>query len=276
MRYIIDMSSRGLVFASLLVVGAAWVACADFSSNDAPGADAGADAPGAGSDASAPPGDAGGGSSDGGTSGCARFADASFCVDFEQPDPLAATVWTAPQTSIDAGTIALTTARSVSPTHAVSFLMRDGGPPCDSLVLERSFSGAYRNVRARASASVEASGYFFVLSSHPDNNISYVLLVVMREASIDLDVEENSDGGPYTKGRASIPFDTTPFGTFQDVMVEIDTASHTARLTVGARSEVATLPPEYTTKNPRLTLGPFCHNTDQRVLIDDVAAWVTP
>ena len=86
--------------------------------------------------------------------------------------------------------------------------MRDGGPPCDSLVLERSFSGAYQKVRARASASVETSGYFFVPSSHPDNNIS--------------------------------------------------------------------LPPEYTTKNPRLTLGPFCHNTGQRVLIDDVAAWVTP
>ena len=51
---------------------------------------------------------------------------------------------------------------------------------------------------------------------------------------------------------------------------------HVARLTVGAKTAVATLPPEYTTKNPRLTLGPFCHNTGQRVLIDDVAAWVTP
>ena len=264
------MSWRGPAFAMLLVAAAAWVACADFgSAGDAP-ADAGAEA-------SVEAGDAGRPIADGGGSpGCARFSDASFCVDFEQPDPLAATVWTAPRTTTDGGTIAVTTARSVSPSHAASFVMLDGGPACNFLVLERNFTGDFQNVRARASTSVETSGWFFVVSSHPSNVISYVLLVSIGEQSIDLIVQENSDGGPYTKGQASLPFDTTPLGIFQDVMVEIDTASHIARLTVGARSADATLPPEYTTKDPRLTLGPFCHNTGQRVLVDDVAVWVTP
>lgn len=263
------MSWRGPVFASLLVGGAAWVACADFSSNDAP-VDAGAEASVEAGDADRPVADGGR------STGCAQLTDATFCVDFEEPEPLSATVWTAPRTTTDAGTVAITAERSVSPPHAASFVMAEGGPPCSFLVLERNFTGDYQNFRARASASVDSSGWFFIVSSHPGNSISYVLLVSMSEQSIDLAVDENSDGGPYRRGQASLSFDTTPFGTFQDVMVEIDTASHIARLTVGARSADATLPPEYTTKDPRLTLGPFCHNTGQRVLIDDVAAWVTP
>jgi hypothetical protein len=272
MRYVHVMSWRGPVFALLLVGGAAWVACADFSANDAP-VDAGAADSNGGTEASGEAGPIG----DGGAAGCARFADATFCVDFEEPDPLSGTVWSAPRTTVDAGTIEVTTERSVSPSHAASFVMRDGGPACDSLVLERRFAGDYPKFRARASASLETGGFFFIVSSHPSDSIRYVLLVSMRELAVDMAVEQNGpDGGSYRIDTASVPFDTTPFGIFQDVMVEIDVATQRARLTVGSTSKEAKLPAGYTTRDPRLTLGPFCHNTGQRVLIDDVAAWVTP
>ncbi len=268
------MSWRGPVFAVLLAGGAAWVACADFSSSDAPvDAGAGADVATGGTEASAEAGPIG----DGGAAGCARFADATFCVDFEQPDPLSGMVWSAPRTTIDAGTIDVTTERSVSPSHAASFVMRDGGPACDSLVLERRFAGDYQKFRARASASLETGGFFFIVSSHPNASIGYVLLVSMGELSVDMLVQQNGpDGGPYTIDHATVPFDTTPFGIFQDVEVEVDVGTQRARLTVGSKSKETSLPPGYITRDPRLTLGPFCHNTGQRLFIDDVAAWVTP
>jgi hypothetical protein len=258
------MSWRAPVFALLLAGGAVWVACADFSSNDAPvDADAGA----IGAEASVEAGDAGGSISDSGAPGCARFSDASFCVDFEQPDALSGMVWTAPRTS---------TERSVSPTHAASFVMVNDGSSCNFLLLERNFSGDHQSFRARVSASLEVAGWFFVVSSHPVGDVAYAFLVSMGERAINMLVQENSDGGPYTKGLASVPFDTTPLGTFQDVMVEIDVPTHRAKLTVGTRTAEAMLPTGYTTVDPRLTLGPFCHNGGQRVFIDDVAAWVTP
>jgi hypothetical protein len=267
------MSWRAPVFALLLAGGAAWVACADFSSNDPPvDADAGA----IGTEASVEAGDAGGSISDSGALGCARFSDASFCVDFEQPDALSGMVWTAPRTSTEAGTVTVTTERSVSPTHAASFVMVNDGSSCNFLVLERNFSGDHQSFRARVSASIEVAGWFFVVSSHPIGDVAYAFLVSIGEQAITLLVQENSDGGPYTKGQASVPFDTTPLGTFQEIMVEIDVPTHRAKLTVGTRTAEAMLPIEYTTVDPRLTLGPFCHNGGQRVLIDDVAAWVTP
>jgi hypothetical protein len=272
------MSWRGPAFTSLIVGGVVWVACADFSASDATNAPADG---GSGADVSA----AGEGSVeadaamvDGGTGqGCARFADASFCVDFEQPDPLSPMVWTAPRTSIDAGAIEITTERSVSPPHAASFVMRDGGPACDFLVLERSFTGDFQALRARASASVEVGGWFFVVQSHPSPFVSYVFLVSMGEQSADMIVQQNGpDGGPTTLDIASIPFDTTPLGVFQDVVVEVDARTHSARLTVGTKSKSATLPAAFTAKDLRVTLGPFCHDRAQHVLVDDVAVWVTP
>ena len=96
--------------------------------------------------------------------GCALYPDAAFCNDFEGPDPLSTNVWTETDVGTSAGTIALTTDTSESPTHAASLSVPASSPGCTYLQLSRLFPGPSSRIAVDLRVLVHQKGGFLSLS----------------------------------------------------------------------------------------------------------------
>ena len=219
------------------------------------------------------------GGSDAGTSvGCGRYADASFCVDFEGPDPLGPATWTENNLTSTKGTIALSKSPVVSPVNALRFdLTKSGAGGCDYLVMKRAFPGSFSKLTTRFAMRAEAEGIHFTVNFQPQPNLAFTLIAVVGSGTLLRLFAQSYDNVDVVEvAGQNGQLSRTAVGRWVDVTFEATTATRTATLTVDDVKVGITLPAGFAVTAPKLVVGPYCLDHPAQVSFDDLAAWLAP
>jgi hypothetical protein len=246
---------------------------------DAPALEAGPDAPVALTDAS-PSVDV----VDAGPAvGCGPRGDASFCVDFEGPNPLSLQVWSQVVT-YDGGSVVLADA-GFSPSHAV----RISGPPgdggfdfCSYETLTRRFSTPFSSLTARAVALLDPTTSVFTLLVNDGVNSFVVLASMDGPTGFLLRLQRLfTDGGGETTTAPLGLLDVSPVGTWTEVELVVEAPVSPAapprlRFRVGSAEVSMALPADFVRTAPQLVAGLWCDRWGSTVVLDDIAVYLTP
>jgi hypothetical protein len=225
----------------------------------------------------------GGGVADATPSGCARVPDATFCVDFDHPNPLATTLWTTVDLTTATGTTTLVTNPVASPPNAARFEVSTVQTPCSFQQLGRTFNGGFSSVTARLSVRPEDEGKFLAVFASTNPALNYRVLVSLQPNAgmggfLSALVQKAQSGVFSEVANVTINLDTNPVGTYHDVTVElrVNGATKSIAVTVDGKSMGASAPADLSIDNPRIEVGPYCVTRPSRMTIDDVAVTVTP
>ena len=220
---------------------------------------------------------------DGGTtadaSGCARFPDASFCVDFDRPAALTTGTWSEiePTTPADR-TIDLTTLAPVSPPNAAAIQLRNASAgDCKYLRLIRRFSGALTRTSVRFAVRAETSGVVVSTTFGVRAGLSFDVLVSFDEdRQVHLFVQRNTNNNITEEGASNVFLASRLIGRWVEMTVDYTITPNAATVTV--EGQVATVPlrPDLIGRDPEASFGAFCAATPTQFAYDDVAITVTP
>lgn len=211
--------------------------------------------------------------------GCGRFADASFCIDFEGPSPTLAPPWTESEmrSGAGAGVIALTTVDPISPPNAVRISAPGVSGGCDYLRLIKRFSGNATGVTAKYRVRTASANPHFALGTKGSPGLSFSVIVALgTPRTVTMIVQRNNNSTVTSVAQESKDL-TAPWpGRWLDVKVELTTLP-SPKVTLFAdevRIDVA-LPAEFAANDPDLSIGGYCFGSDVLFDFDDFATWVT-
>ena len=230
---------------------------------------------------SGPSGKPGDATDEGSPRGCARFADASFCQDFDEPtSALSPPTWNAYLPDGSVGDFSLVTDGAVSAPNAARATLTSSTSDCGFNQLTRSFPGSFGTLMTRASIRVESNGIVFavVAAQAEGAGRSYrVLLTIESDGALGIAVQQY-DSGNFTDVYSTInPLDEDPFARSVDLSVAITMApSPSIVVTAGAKTFVIPGPADLSIKNPDIEIGQYCRAIAARYIYDDVAVWVGP
>ena len=210
--------------------------------------------------------------------GCARFADASFCADFEGPSPTAAPPWTGNELTgrPGGGAIALTTVDPISPPNAVRITAAGGTGGCDYLRLIKRFSGNATAVTTRYRVRAGSEDAHFALGTKASSVLSFSVIVALgRPFTVTMIVQRNDNNTVSPVAQESKNLTTEWPGRWLDVRLELTTqpSPKVALLVDDTRIDVA-LPAAFSANEPDLSIGGYCFGSDVLLDFDDFATWI--
>lgn len=258
------MRRRAIVVVAGLLAGCSIFT--DLSKFDRGGTDAGASEDGALPPPAVDAGEAGA------PLGCARYADASFCADFDGVDPVGPSVWTEVLTA-PAGDIVTTGESTVSPPLAMRVDVER--PGCAFVNLSRLIRGVYQRVTARAAIFGREGAGALSLTLYPGDGTEHNVVVMVEEQAVVLVVQRFA-GGQVT----NFVFERTPLprstrGAWSTLELTLETAPRrrVAVRILGVEVEEA-LEEEIALRDPELGVGSWCADEVTSALFDDVAVWL--
>ena len=220
---------------------------------------------------------------DGGTvrpeAGCEAYPGATFCVDFERPDPLGLGSWSETDyPDASTGVLSLVSQPVVSPRNAARFdLAKLDSGGCDYLRLERRFTGSFGGFKARLDLQVEGEGLYFSLSSEGAGSNRYGLIVGVSNRAVSL-LFQKYDGSQFsTVSIDQISLDLVAYGRWLPISLAfVDAPGKTVRFSVGSQSLSVAAPADYAAKNLNLGVGPYCMKGPAKATVDDVVLVTVP
>jgi hypothetical protein len=223
------------------------------------------------------------GSGDGGgpdASGCARYPGTTFCIDFDQPSPLAIPPWTENDAldTTPSGTIALTTSAPISAPNAARFELAASADNCRYLRLVKKVPGTFGDIVTRFDMRAEDASVYFSLGVTINADLRFTILVSFEVGSAIHLFAQRGDSTVTEIGSDSANLDVPWAGRWLAVTLEYKSQpTKGVTLTVpGARSLFVALPPAFVATDPQLTIGPYCNGILTRATFDDFAFWLTP
>jgi len=212
-------------------------------------------------------------------SGCGRFADATFCVDFEGPSPTTVPTWTKSElatTDVAGAAIALTTVDPVSPPNALRITASGVSGSCHYLRLIKRFSGTATAVTTRYRVRARSESVHFALATQASPGHSFSAIVVLgTPVSVGLLVQRNDNDTVVNVAQKNTNLTTAWTDRWLDVRLEVTTQpSRKATLFVEeARIDIA-LPADFAANEPDLSIGGYCFDSDLGLDYDDFATWI--
>lgn len=226
------------------------------------------------------PSEAGDGGAPADASGCARYTDASFCVDFEGPSPIAEGTWSE-LGDVDRQqpkrTITLTQQDPISPPNAVVFDLAGGGSDCEYVRLIKRFTGDWATMTTRFEQRAENEGIFLTQEFRVSAKLSFSLLVALGgDRLVRLFVQKNENFVVTEVAGVDVLAETRVVGRWASIAIEyraLPTRSANLVIDGVVKSSVA-LPPELVGRDPEVAIGPHCAGGPSRVTVDDVAVFL--
>lgn len=211
--------------------------------------------------------------------GCGAYPGATFCVDFERPDPLGLGTWSETDyPDASTGVLSLVSQPVVSPRNAARFDLNklDSGG-CDYLRLERRFTGSFGGFTARTDLMVEGEGLYFTLASDGAGSNRYSLIVGVSNRAVSL-LFQKYDGNQFsTVSIEQISLDLVAYGRWLPISLEfVEAQGKTVRFSVGSQSLSVPAPMDYSAKNLNLGVGPYCMKGPAKATVDDVVLVTVP
>lgn len=220
---------------------------------------------------------------DAGAKGCGRYADATFCQDFDDAaTALTTPTWTASDVGEARGTITLVAEGASSAPNAARIALVSTVGDCNYLLLSKTFPGPVTSLITRVTVRVDVEDAFLVVVAKPTTAAgpSYRVIVGTERLAGGIFklygfVQKYLAGTFSEFAVQTMPFDTTPFGRNLEITVELTTApTRSIVIREGARTLTLPAPPDLDLDGPRFDLGPYCRRTQATFTYDDVAAWV--
>lgn len=234
----------------------------------------------------APRDDAQGDAGDAGSpQGCARYADASFCHDFDDAKTaLSPFVLSTFIPDGSAGTVSLVMDGAVSAPNAARLVVTAApANACADVLLTKAFPGRFGTLTARVSVRAETEGIAFsvVAAQQEFQPRSYRVLLTIRrsptDANVGVFVQQFESGSFSTFHQGIFALQDDPFTRSLDLTVVMAT-SPTPSILVRAwdRSLVVPAPADLVINDPDVEIGPYCQPAGVTFTYDDLAIWAGP
>lgn len=214
-----------------------------------------------------------------GKTGCARFADATFCADFDGPEPLSRALWSEVGSDDAIGGIAVREDDVVSVPRAARFRVATAPTTCEYMTAATRFATNPERLLARASVRATTPGTFVVVGSSvtsaENETVRYRLLVGLQGPQAGRVVLQRASKVVTQVAAVAFALDVDAYQAWTEVELDIDTrgASRTIAVTIAGATATLPLPDDYALVTPTLRIGPYCTARDADVAFDDVAAW---
>ena len=213
--------------------------------------------------------------------GCGRYPDATFCVDFDQPNPFATSLWTE-NDALDpspAGTIILTTSNPISAPNAASFQLAASTDNCRYDRLVKKVPGLFGSISTRFAVRAEDASVYFSLGVTVDANLRFTILIALGgDKLVNLFAQRGDSAGVTGIGGDTANLDLPWAGRWLSMSLayQAQPTKGVSLMVPGARTLFVSLPAAFVGGDPQLTIGPYCSGTLTRATFDDFAFWLTP
>jgi hypothetical protein len=206
--------------------------------------------------------------------GCARRVQATFCADFDGPDPISLGTWSDVDDGGGKGAITLSQV-ALSPPNAAS-LRSVASAGNYNVLLRKNFVGAVSGAKAvtalRTDGDVLPMGWEII-----QGGTHYFILGGLSAGAMELHVQRFIPSTAVVElAYRSTPLPSSPFNLWTEVELAFESSpTRTARFRVGDAELSLEVAAEVPYDSPSFVVGQWNTVAGRTALVDDVGVWIS-
>ena len=213
--------------------------------------------------------------------GCARFPDAAFCQDFDDPKTaLAPASWSDPPLDTTRGSASLVSEGASSAPNAVRLALTTTPTDCEYVQLSRSFADRFSALTTKVSARIDSGGAFLAVIAAPSSRSgpTYRVLLALADTKdgVYAAVQKHLNGNFTDFSSQTLVLTTPPIGRDLALSVEL-TGAPTPSVKLREGSQVLDLPApsDLVIEDALVQIGPYCLGRPVAFTFDDLVVFTT-